>query len=67
MLNTRIATQIYAKICFEATSGQKKIVEKLSDYLADDDFSKIFVLNGYAGTGKTTLISALVERSTKWG
>ena len=60
MLNTRIATQIYAKICFEATSGQKKIVEKLSDYLADDDFSKIFVLNGYAGTGKTTLISALV-------
>ena len=60
MFSTRIATQIYAKICFEATSGQKKIVEKLSDYLADDDFSKIFVLNGYAGTGKTTLISALV-------
>ena len=60
MLNTRIATQIYAKICFDATSGQKKIIEKLSDYLADDDFSKIFVLNGYAGTGKTTLISALV-------
>ena len=60
MLNTRIATQIYAKISNDATSGQKKIIEKLSDYLADDDFSKIFVLNGYAGTGKTTLISALV-------
>ena len=60
MLNTRIATHIYAKICFDASSGQKKIIEKFSDYLADDDFSKIFVLNGYAGTGKTTLISALV-------
>ncbi|EKC59767.1 hypothetical protein OBE_09330, partial [human gut metagenome] len=32
--------------------GQKKIIEKLSEYLADDDFSRIFVLNGYAGTGK---------------
>ncbi|MEG1611665.1 MAG: AAA family ATPase [Alistipes sp.] len=60
MLNTCIATQIYAKICFEATSGQKKIIEKLSDYIIDEDFSKIFVLNGYAGTGKTTLIAALV-------
>ncbi len=60
MFSTRIATQIYAKICFEATPGQKKIIEKLSEYLADDDFSKIFVLNGYAGTGKTTLIAALV-------
>ena len=52
MFSTRIATQIYAKICFETTPGQKKIIEKLSEYLADDDFSRIFVLNGYAGTGQ---------------
>ena len=60
MFSTHIATQIYAKICFETTPGQKKIIEKLSEYLAADDFSRIFVLNGYAGTGKTTLIAALV-------
>ncbi len=60
MLSTRIATQIYGKICFETTPGQKKIIEKLSEYLSDPDFSKIFVLNGYAGTGKTTLVGALV-------
>ncbi len=60
MFSTRIATQIYGKICFETTIGQKKIIELLSDYLADDDFSRIFVLNGYAGTGKTTIIAALV-------
>ena len=60
MSDMQIATQIYAKICFEATNSQKKIIEKLSEYLADDDYSRIFVLNGYAGTGKTTLISALV-------
>ena len=55
-----IATQIYAKFCFETTPGQKKIIEMLSEYLSDGDFSRIFVLNGYAGTGKTTLIAALV-------
>ena len=60
MFSTHIATQIYGKICFETTSGQKKIIEKLSEYLAADDFSRIFVLNGYAGTGKTTLIAAVV-------
>ena len=60
MLSTDIATQIYAKICFETTVGQKKIIEKLSEFVVDGDFSKIFVLNGYAGTGKTTLIAGLV-------
>lgn len=60
MNNSNIAAQIYAKICFETTPGQKKIVEMLSEYLADPDFTKIFVLNGYAGTGKTTLIAATV-------
>ena len=60
MFNTTIATQIYAKICFEATNSQKKIIENLLEYLSDDDFSRIFVLNGFAGTGKTTLIAAVV-------
>ncbi len=60
MLNARIASQIYAKICFKPTISQKKIVEKLSEYVADPDFSKIFLLNGYAGTGKTTIVAALV-------
>src|SRR5574344_274649 len=60
MLNTYIAGQIYAKILFDATVSQKKVVEKLSDYISSSDYSSIFVLNGYAGTGKTTLIAALV-------
>ena len=60
MLSTHISHQIYAKLSFEATFNQKKIIEKLSSWLADDDFSRIFLLNGYAGTGKTTIIAALV-------
>ena len=60
MLNTTFATQIYEKISFDATPSQKKIIEMLSEFVESRDFERIFVLNGYAGTGKTTLISALV-------
>ena len=60
MDSSLIAAQIYAKICFKTTPGQKKIVEMFSEYLSDPDFSRIFVLNGYAGTGKTTIIAAIV-------
>ena len=44
MLNTTIATQIYAKISFETTQSQKKIIEQLADYISGDDFSRIFIL-----------------------
>ena len=61
MQSITIATQIYAKLSFQPTENQKKIIESFSDYLSDEDFSRFFVLNGYAGTGKTTLIAAIVS------
>lgn len=60
MDNTFIASQIYAKFSYQPTINQKKIIESLAAYLADDNYTRIFVLNGYAGTGKTSLIAALV-------
>lgn len=36
-------------------------MDKLSEFLLSDDDRKIFLLCGYAGTGKTSLISALVR------
>lgn len=67
MLNTHISHQIYAKISFDATNNQKKIIEKLSVWLSDDDYSRIFLLNGYAGTGKTTIIAAFVAALKELG
>ncbi len=60
MVSDHIASQIYSNFGFEATVGQKKVIEKLADYVTDPDFRRIFILNGYAGTGKTTIIAALV-------
>lgn len=61
MLNEHIAFQIYSNFAFEPTFGQKKIIENLSDWICDSDSGRIFILNGYAGTGKTTIIAALVN------
>lgn len=45
---------------FEPTTGQNETMQRVSEFLADKS-QKIFVIGGYAGTGKTTLVSALVE------
>lgn len=41
------------------TSGQLNALQKLSDFINSDD--RIFILQGYAGTGKTTLLKGFIE------
>ena len=42
------------------TNSQKRAYSKLMEFVADKN-AKIFILKGYAGTGKTTLMRKLVE------
>lgn len=60
MVNEHIASQIYANFGFTPTFGQKKTIEKIAAWVVDPSADSIFILNGYAGTGKTTLIAATV-------
>jgi len=46
---------------FEPTSCQSGAIDLLSDFMDSPDNHTLFLLNGYAGTGKTTLISAFVK------
>ncbi|HEY0031535.1 MAG TPA: AAA family ATPase [Bacteroidia bacterium] len=46
---------------FETTSGQKALFDKLSDFILSRNADQIFVLKGYAGTGKTTIVRSLVQ------
>ncbi|MDR2971345.1 MAG: AAA family ATPase [Bacteroidales bacterium] len=43
------------------TSGQETAMLKIADFLYSKNSRQLFILRGYAGTGKTTLISALVR------
>ena len=42
------------------TSCQDSLLRKVADFVSSDD-DDILVVNGYAGTGKTTAISAVIE------
>ena len=46
---------------FEATEAQRELMERLAAFVAEREERSIFVLHGYAGTGKTTVMAALVE------
>lgn len=46
---------------FEPTFQQERALQELSDFILDTEKDRIFILRGYAGTGKTTIISSLVK------
>lgn len=46
---------------FEPTRGQMELAEMLGNFMEDRDPRSVFVLKGYAGTGKTSFISAMVN------
>ena len=47
------------------TSSQQEAFDKIKDFLGSD--SDVFVLKGYAGTGKTTLVKALLPLINQFG
>ena len=46
---------------FRPTPGQMTALERMTDFLFSGSGRQVFVLRGYAGTGKTTVVSALVR------
>ena len=64
MINNYLATQIKTNFPFHPTVEQEISIEKLSEFILSPDDRAVFVLCGYAGTGKTTLVSALVRTLT---
>ena len=61
MINRYLASQIKSNFPFTPTSEQETALAALADFILSDNDRKVFLLCGYAGTGKTTLISALVR------
>jgi exodeoxyribonuclease-5 len=43
------------------TEGQKEMIDKLAGFIASPDSDSLLLMKGYAGTGKTATISALVK------
>ena len=61
MTSKKLQENLEKKFPFTFTREQKEIVGSIADFTTSISTRSIFLLKGYAGTGKTTLISALVK------
>lgn len=61
MLKDFVAKKILTHFPFEASEEQLKLVDELSVFITSHDTHSLFLLKGYAGTGKTSVISALIR------
>ena len=61
MLNNDLTQQIKRNFCYQPTIEQEKAMKDMADFLLQPKNDTLLLLKGYAGTGKTTLIGALVK------
>lgn len=61
MINNYLERQIKENFPYQPTFEQEIAVKSLSDFLLSSVGEEVFILRGYAGTGKTSLIGALVK------
>ena len=60
-LSRRLAASALAALPFEPHPDQEFLLRGLADFIASPDARGVFVLNGYAGTGKTSLVGAMIK------
>ena len=60
-IKTDLSAFILEKFAHEPTLEQRRVVEQWADFLFSTNRDGMFLLRGYAGTGKTSLVGALVR------
>jgi len=61
MLSQHLEKNITDRLSEVPTEGQKNFIKLISNFILSSNDNEIFLLTGYAGTGKTTVISALIN------
>lgn len=61
MIIENIKPLFLKKLEYTPTSDQETLIDKMPEFLNDDGDKKLFLIKGYAGTGKTTFVSTLIK------
>lgn len=61
MLYTELSKIIRKEFAHTPTTQQSEAIELLSQFCCQQNERKVFVLKGFAGTGKTSIVSALIS------
>lgn len=65
MLKKQIKSALEGYMAHTPTPGQSELIEKLVDFILSTYHREVFLVKGYAGTGKTTMVSTLVKTLKK--
>ncbi len=61
MINSFVASKIRDNFGFAPTEEQSAAIDLVGEFLSSREGMELFLLRGYAGTGKTSLVGALVK------
>ena len=61
MINSFVASKIRDNFGFAPTEEQSAAIDQMGEFLSSREGMELFLLRGYAGTGKTSLVGALVK------
>lgn len=61
MMSQKFYHNLRSEFPFQPTVNQDIFFQQIADFLTNNQENDLFVLKGYAGTGKTTVISTLVN------
>lgn len=61
MTTAQITTSLFSAFAHKPTTCQARVLYLLEEFLDSPSIHKVFMLSGAAGTGKTTLMQALVS------
>ena len=65
MITDLLVQQIESCLPYEPNREQSELLQQLAAFVLDGRDDSLFLLRGYAGTGKTSLVGALVKALTQ--
>lgn len=65
MINMLLKERVLQNLPFKPNAQQSELLDHLANFVIDERTEQLFLMQGYAGTGKTSLVGALVKTLTE--
>lgn len=67
MIKEHIINRIQHHLAFEPTTTQRQAIAQIAGFMESVSYKPLFLLRGFAGTGKTSLVAAFVKAIDEMG
>ena len=67
MTKNFITSRLLDNLDFQPTKSQEELIDSMADFIGSGNSREIFLVKGYAGTGKTTIVNSLVRTLRETG